>query len=144
MKIIAFLIFFSFSFSGISQNWLTNFEEAKTTAKKDNHNILLVFQGSDWCAPCMKLDKEIWSNSEYQKLAKDHFVMLKADFPKKKANRLTDELQKQNNALAEKYNPQGFFPLAVVLTPEGKVLGQIGYEHLAPQAYFNKLIAFEK
>lgn len=142
-KFISLLLLIS-SFSAFSQNWLTNFEEAKTVAKKEKHNILLVFQGSDWCAPCMKLDKEIWSNQEYQKISNGHFVMLQADFPRKKANQLEEGLQKQNNSLAEKYNPQGFFPLVVVLTPEGKVLGQAGYEHLSPQAYYDKLTVFEK
>ena len=144
MKFLTILFICFFSFLGFSQDWQTNFEEAKAMAKKEHHNIVLVFQGSDWCAPCMKLEKEIWSTAEYQKLAKDHFIMLKADFPRRKANKLSDEQQKQNNQLAEKYNPQGFFPLVVVMNPDGKVLGNIGYEHLSPEAYFNKLKAFEK
>lgn len=44
----------------IAQNWQTNFEEAKVLAQKENKNIVLVFSGSDWCAPCMKLEKNIW------------------------------------------------------------------------------------
>lgn len=144
MKSVVIIFFFSFSLLGFSQDWKTNFEEAKTLAQKEHYNIVLVFQGSDWCAPCMKLEKEVWSTSDYQKLAKDHFVMVKADFPRKKANQLSEELQKQNNQLAETYNNQGFFPLVLVLTPEGKVLGKLGYEHISPEAYFNKLKAFEK
>ena len=144
MKSIAIIFFFSFSFLGFSQDWKTNFEEAKSLAQKEHHNIVLVFQGSDWCAPCMKLEKEVWSTAEYQKLVKDHFVMVKADFPRKKANQLSDEQQKQNNKLAEIYNNQGFFPLVLVLNPEGKVLGKLGYEHISPEDYFNKLKAFEK
>jgi len=144
MKFLSILFFCSISFFVFSQDWKTNFEEAKTLAQKEHHNIVLVFQGSDWCAPCMKLEKEIWRTEEYQKLAKDHFVMLKADFPRKKANQLSDEQQKQNGKLAETYNTQGFFPLVLVLTPEGKVLGKLGYEHISPEDYFNKLKAFEK
>jgi len=34
-----------------AQEWQTNFEKAKDLAQKDNRNIVLVFQGSDWCAP---------------------------------------------------------------------------------------------
>ena len=127
-----------------SQNWFTNFEEAKSTASNTNHNIVLVFQGSDWCGPCIKLDKEIWSTDEFKKLAKDHFVMLKADFPRKKSNQLSKELQIQNAKLAENYNNQGYFPLVVVLDKNGKVLGEMGYEKLSPSAYFDKLTSFEK
>ncbi|MCB0448309.1 MAG: thioredoxin family protein [Gelidibacter sp.] len=138
------VIFFTFALNVTAQNWLTNFEEAKKLAAKQNQNIVLVFQGSDWCGPCIKLDKEIWSTQEYQELAKNHFVMFKADFPRKKANKLSEELELQNKKLAEIYNNQGFFPFVVVLDKNGKVLGKMGYEKLAPKAYFKKLTSFEK
>ena len=125
-----------------AQEWQTNFDDAKALASKENKAIVLVFQGSDWCAPCIKLDKQVWSTDTFQKLAKDKFVMLKADFPRRKANKLSKELQEQNNSLAEQYNAQGFFPLAVVLNKDGKSLGKIGYEKIEPSAYFKKLTAF--
>ena len=48
-----------------SQNWTTDVEEAKISAQKENKTIVFVFQGSDWCAPCIKLDREIWSTDEF-------------------------------------------------------------------------------
>jgi thioredoxin-related protein len=137
------IICFALSFSASAQDWFTNFEEAKTKASEKNINIVLVFQGSDWCAPCMKLDKEIWSTAEFQNLAKDHFVMLKADFPRRKANKLPENLEKQNAKLAEAYNNQGFFPLVVIIDKNGKLLGKMGYEKSSPSDYFNKLTAFK-
>ena len=125
-----------------AQEWQTNFEKAKDLAQKDNRNIVLVFQGSDWCAPCIKLDREVWSKDDFKKLAKDHFVMLKADFPRRKKNQLPAEQEARNKALAAKYNPKGYFPYVVVLDPSGKVLGQTGYEKMDPKAYFNKLNSF--
>ncbi len=41
-----------------AQNWLTDFEKAKEEAKLSNKSIVMVFSGSDWCAPCIKLDKD--------------------------------------------------------------------------------------
>jgi thioredoxin-related protein len=140
---ITSLFFFILSLSSFSQNWLTNFNEAKKEASEKNKNIVLVFQGSDWCAPCIKLDKEIWSTEEFKKLSKDHFVMLKADFPRKKSNKLSTDLNEQNAKLAETYNSQGYFPLVVVLDKNGSVLGKMGYEKLSPSTYFKKLTAFE-
>lgn len=140
---LLFSLFLVFGFSAISQNWSTNFDDAKKMATKNNHNIVLVFQGSDWCAPCIKLDREIWSSEEFQKLSKNHFVMLKADFPRKKANKLSEEQTLQNSKLAETYNNQGIFPLVVVLNKNGKVLGKIGYEKSNPSDYFKKLTSFE-
>lgn len=131
------------NFTVFSQEWQTNFDEAKKLASKNNENIVLVFQGSDWCAPCIKLDREIWSTETFKKLSQNHFVMLKADFPRKKANKLSDELTLQNSKLAETYNNQGIFPLVVVLNKDGKVLGKTGYEKLSPSDYFKKLTSFE-
>ena len=48
----------------------------------------MVFSGSDWCAPCIKLDKAVWQSEEFKKEAETNWVIYKADFPKKKANQL--------------------------------------------------------
>ena len=143
MKFKFFLILtFVLSFQTFAQDWSTDFEEAKKTANSNNQNIVLVFQGSDWCAPCIKLENEIWSKNEFQKLSIDHFVMLKADFPRRKKNQLSEELQIQNKKLAELYNPNGYFPLVVVLDENGKMLGKLGYEKTTPSQYFKKLTSF--
>ena len=143
MKFKLFLILaLVFSFQTFSQKWVTNLKEAKNIAANKNQNIVLVFQGSDWCAPCIKLEKEIWITDEFQTLNKDHFVMLKADFPRKKKNQLSETQQIQNNKLAELYNPNGFFPLVVVLDKNGKTLGKLGYEKTTPSQYFKKLSTF--
>jgi|TARA_B100001105_G_scaffold47341_1_gene35396 thioredoxin-related protein len=139
------LLVILFTFTGvIGQEWLTDFTKAKEIASNENKSIVLVFQGSDWCAPCIKLDKEIWSTPEFKELSKNHFVMISANFPRKRTNALTKEKQEQNNKLAEKYNPNGFFPYVVVLNPKGDILGRLGYEKTTPQLYFKKLKAFEK
>lgn len=126
-----------------AQDWQTDFHTAQQLAADGNKKIILVFQGSDWCAPCIKLDREIWSTDEFKGLTKDRFVMLKADFPRKKDHRLSPELQAQNNKLAEQYNPDGYFPFVVVLNSDGQVLGTAGYEKTTPQSYFEKLASLQ-
>ncbi|PKV50016.1 thioredoxin-related protein [Aquimarina sp. MAR_2010_214] len=136
--IIVFLIF-----SGINlvsaQEWLTNFEKAKRIAQENDKNIILVFAGSDWCAPCIKLEKQILHTEEFQGYAKKHYVLLKADFPRKKKNQLPEALQNQNKTLAEAYNKRGGFPLVVVLDKNGKKLGETGYKKVTPNAYLEIL-----
>lgn len=143
MKSISlFVLLLLVSLSSFSQNWVTDFEKAKSIAAKENKTIVLVFQGSDWCAPCIKLDKEIWHTEEFQNYAKDHFVMLKADFPKRKKNTLSKEQQEHNNQLAEKFNRNGYFPYVVVLNSEGTMLGSTGYKKTTPSAYIKLLESF--
>lgn len=146
MKKFLFVVSFLFliSFSATGQEWITNFEAAKKIANEQNRPIVLVFQGSDWCAPCIKLDREIWSTDIFKSYAKDHFVMLQADFPKKKKNSLPTELQNRNNLLAERYNSQGIFPFVVLLDSKGNVLGKTGYLKTTPQDYINHLESFNR
>lgn len=126
-----------------AQKWETNWDTASALAKKSNHNIVLVFSGSDWCAPCIKLDKSIWQSADFKSYAKDNFVMLRADFPRKKGNQLSEEHAKANGKLAEKYNEKGYFPLVVVISPEGKVLGQTSYKNISPKEYIELLKGFK-
>lgn len=129
---------------GFSQNWKTNFEDAKVQAAAENKNIVLVFSGSDWCGPCIKLDKNIWQSEAFKKESAKKWVLVRADFPKKKANQLSDELTVSNKKLAEKYNKEGNFPLVVVLDSNGKVIGKTGYANVEPEDYITILHGLEK
>ena len=145
MKQILLALFGILYFSGLlyAQEWHTNFTKAKEVAAKEEKTILLVFQGSDWCAPCIKLDREIWSTDEFKAFAADHYVLLKADFPRKKKNQLSPEQQSANAQLAEKYNQKGIFPLVVVLDHLGKVIGQTSYKKIPPADYIRHLQSFK-
>lgn len=126
-----------------AQEWITDFKEAKTIATKENKTVILVFQGSDWCAPCIKLDQEIWQTQEFKVYAKEHFVMLKADFPKRKKNALSEAQQTHNNQLAETYNKNGYFPYVVILDAKGNVLGSTGYKKTSPSEYIKLLESYK-
>lgn len=130
--------------AAIAQDWQTDFIKAKTIATEENKPIVLVFQGSDWCAPCIKLDREIWSSEDFKSYAKENFVMLKADFPRRKQNALSDSQAKANAKLAETYNKGGLFPLVVILDSKGKVLGETGYKKTTPKVYIDELNDFIK
>ncbi len=127
-----------------AQEWQTDFEKAKKTASTESKPIILVFQGSDWCAPCIKLDREIWSTDAFKTYAKTNFVMLQADFPRKKKNNLSEAQVQSNAKLFERYNKSGIFPFVVVLDATGKVLGQTGYKKTTPEEYIKELNTFIK
>ena len=135
-KIIIFLfVFSSYTASLFAQEWRTDWDTAKVEAEQANKKLILVFSGSDWCIPCIKLENEIWGNSSFFQYAQQHYVLFRADFPKRKKNKLPETIQQLNDRLASEYNPKGYFPLVVVLDPQGKVKGQLGYEKLTPEAY---------
>ncbi len=138
------LIYMMFLITTVSfgQEWNTDFETAKKKANDKNQHIILVFSGSDWCAPCMKLEREIWNSEMFKSYAKENYTLLKADFPRRKKNKLSKAMQTQNEQLAETYNQNGYFPLVVILDETGKQLGQLGYKKTTPEAYIKLLNAF--
>lgn len=138
-KIILVCLVISLSFKAAAQEWQSDLQEAKKIATVENQKIILVFQGSDWCAPCIKLDNEIWSSDEFKAYAKEHYVMLLADFPRKKKNKLSKSQQEKNNKLAEEYNKQGFFPFVAVLDKNGELLGSTGYKKVSVTEYIEML-----
>lgn len=118
-----------------AQDWQLNLDESKELAQNENKQILLVFSGSDWCAPCIKLEKKIWKSQDFQDYAKDNLVLLRADFPRLKKNQPSKKQQEHNNMLAENYNPNGYFPFVVLMDAQGKVLNQLGYKNIDPKTY---------
>jgi len=118
-----------------AQDWRTDWDIAKVEAEQANKKLILVFSGSDWCIPCIKLEKEIWESPSFTQYAEQYYVLFRADFPKRKKNKLPETIQNLNDRLASEYNSKGYFPLVVVLDAKGKVKGQLGYEKLTPEAY---------
>ena len=118
-----------------AQDWRTDWDIAKVEAEQANKKLILVFSGSDWCIPCIKLEKEIWESPSFTQYAEQYYLLFRADFPKRKKNKLPETIQKLNDRLASEYNSKGYFPLVVVLDAKGKVKGQLGYEKLTPEAY---------
>lgn len=144
MKKLLFILLILVSFYGQGQNWLTDFEQAKKTASDQDKNIIIVFSGSDWCAPCIKLDKNIWQSESFKNEAAKDWVLVKANFPRKKASELSKEQTEHNRKLADKYNIEGSFPLVVILDKNGKLLGKMGFKNVSPEEYIKMIHALEK
>jgi thioredoxin-related protein len=102
--------------------WLLDFEETKTKAKENHQMILINFSGSDWCGPCIQMHKDVFERDDFKAFAKENLVLLKADFPRQEKNKLSAQQLKKNNDLAVKYNPDGDFPLTLLLDENLKVL----------------------
>jgi len=121
MKSLLILVL-SFAFLQIMLAQPNTQKDADETAADDELPILLVFSGSDWCKPCIKLKKEVIDTPEFQALAKDQMKIQVVDFPYKKANKLSKEKQAENNALAEQYNPEGLLPNMLLVDKSGELL----------------------
>jgi thioredoxin-related protein len=119
MKLL-FLIFISFL--SPPAIWSGNFNETAKIAKATNKLILINFSGSDWCGPCIRLKNEIFETEVFDKFASEKLLLVKADFPRQKKNKLPEAQVKMNEMLAERYNKDGKFPFTLLVNSEGKIL----------------------
>ena len=125
-----------------ASEWQTDYEQALASAKATNKCVLLDFTGSDWCAPCIQLNKAVFTKKAFLDYAKKNLVLVSLDYPKRK--KLSEKTIKQNERLAEQYKiDQSGYPTVILLDPSGKVLGQqegYGGEKLADYiAWIEKL-----
>lgn len=136
------ILFFLLPLLSLAQDWQEDFDVALQKSKDEQKPIVLVFSGSDWCAPCIRLEREIWESEAFKNHAAENYVLYKADFPRKKKNQLSPEVSGANKKLAAKYNQNGYFPLVLLLNQEANVLGTTGYKGINPKKYIELLDAF--
>lgn len=139
MKLLSTIFIFT-SLTLSSTEWKTDFRQAKAEATQNHKVILLNFSGSDWCTPCMRLKTEIFDAEEFHSYASQNLELVNADFPRLKKNKLSVEQSQQNDSLAAIYNPNGKFPLTVLIRDNGKVLKVWeGFPGVSPQEFVNQI-----
>lgn len=112
--------------------WQTDYAAVLKEAGASNKPILADFTGSDWCAWCMKLSKDTFSQPKFAEFAKEKLVLLEVDFPEGKE--LSADLQKQNDELQQKYGVEGY-PTLVLIDKQGKEIARhVGYMAGGPAA----------
>ena len=118
MIIVGLLLFGSLTWT--SEIWLNDYKTAIQQSKAEEKPILLVFSGADWCKPCIRLNQQVFQTETFEEYAQDNLILLKADFPRKRKNRLSETQQEHNDKLAEQFNPNGIFPYVILLSDNGQ------------------------
>lgn len=104
-----------------------NADSAFSAAKNTNKPILLTFSGSDWCPGCIRFHKKVLSDSDFEGYSNERLVLLIADFPQRQKQ--DKSLIRQNEKLADKYNPQGVFPKIILLSPNQESQIELFYKN---------------
>jgi thioredoxin-related protein len=144
MKLLIATLLLAFMTPGTAV-WLTDYNVAKTEAASNKKLVLISFSGSDWCGPCIRTRKEIFNTETFKDFAEERLVLVQADFPRAKKNQLSKDQVKKNEALADKYNPDGIFPLTLLVNSKGKILMQWkGFPNETPAQFVNDIKAIEK
>lgn len=124
------------AFAG-GEGWSHDFEAAKKQAASEKKDLLMDFTGSDWCGWCIKLNDEVFKHEPFKAGVKDTFVLVELDYPKDKS-KLSEETQKQNDELRDKYAIQGY-PTILLCDSEGLPYAATGYQKGGPEKYVSHL-----
>jgi len=109
------------------------FQEARQSGKK----VLVIFSGSDWCLPCIRLEKDILADSTFRQFVREHLIMVEADFPQRK--KIPSPLKAQYESLADRFDPEGAFPKIVLLTADRALVGVLSYTGQSPTAFIEEV-----
>jgi thiol-disulfide isomerase/thioredoxin len=102
------------------------------SSQKDSYK-LIVFEGSDWCANCIRFNNTILKNTDFiaytnaAKIEVEHI-----DFPQRKS--LDKATKSYNAAIAEQYNFKGVFP-TIVITNNDSNYHTLQYNNETPEEF---------
>lgn len=101
--------------------WLTKMDKAQEQSKETGLPILVLFTGTSWCPYCIKLEKEVFSQSAFKTFADQNLVLLLLDFgPGGTPN------NKKDGELAKEYGVTGY-PTYFLTDATGKKLAKGGF-----------------
>lgn len=117
---------------GISQgselviNTATQQVETSIPSATDTVFELLVFEGSDWCHNCQRLERYVLSDPIFlQEIQQMGIAVQRVDFPQRK--KLSDEQRQRNEALAKQYGFDGSFPTLFLVRPGSSQYRKISF-----------------
>ena len=108
--------------AGFSTDYYVSLSKARTGGK----DLFLLFTGSDWCAWCKRLDKEVLSKPAFLDFATNEFECVVLDFPRNE-KLVTARERRINAEVQKKFDVQGFPFILVVSAPDEKVKFGAGY-----------------
>jgi len=102
--------------------------QIKQKAKSENKYIFLDCF-TTWCAPCKKMDKEVYTTPEVASYINNHFISVKVQLDTNKAdNADVRDWYQQSAAIAHNYNVQAY-PTFIFLSPLGEIVHKgIGFK----------------
>ena len=117
--------------------WTDDFDAALKKAAAEKKLVLADFSGSDWCCWCKRLDKEVFTQEAFAKVATNKYVCVMVDSPMDESL-LSAAAKAQNMDLIKKYGVRGF-PTVLMMDAKGKVLFKTGYRPGGPEKYVEHL-----
>ena len=122
--------------SANARGWTTNLESALASAKQNKKFVMAQFTGSDWCPPCIMMQKAVFSKSSFTRLVPKKFILVKIDIPR--SNKATSL---KNSKVMKNYNVTGV-PTILLFGDDGKEFSRFGAsQYPTVEGFIDKLSA---
>ena len=125
------------------EGWVADYDEAVKIARQEGKNLLVDFTGSDWCGWCIKLHDEVFQHEEFLRYAARGYVLVSLDFPRTEEAKAKVPNPERNAELLALHQIRGY-PTILLMTPDGAVFAQTGYQAGGPAAYVAHLEEISK
>lgn len=124
---------------GELDDWLQNLEEAKRQAAKDNKDILLLFDASDWNEESGRLAKEVLTTPRFKEAAAKNYVLVHLDFPQGRTAGSRVQDQVLNSRLRQEYAVSEL-PTLLLADAKARPSGRLeGYKHQGMEPFLKEL-----
>ncbi|MGQ1788351.1 MULTISPECIES: thioredoxin fold domain-containing protein [unclassified Saccharicrinis] len=100
---------------------------------------LIVFEGSDWCVNCIRIEKKVLGQPDFMEFLKHNNIQLiRVDFPQR--IKMSKEQKRFNSDLAEKYNFDGTYPSIVISQTGSSEFKKITYKNQSIEEFCNNIL----
>jgi thiol-disulfide isomerase/thioredoxin len=121
--------------TGMTDGWFVHLDTAKSEAVRTKKPIFLLFTGSDWCAPCMQLEREVLSQKAFKSFAEDNLILVKMDFIRK-GPQPSIEMQVHRDTVATNYlGERQSVPTVFLLKEDGSMIAKTTFRKGGADAY---------
>jgi S1-C subfamily serine protease len=120
-------------------DWMQDLEAAKQQAAQENKDLLILFNGSDWCPNCAQLAQNVLLTPDFRERADRLFVLVHIDFPRQPPAQAAVQDAARNKKLQQQFFVQGF-PTLILADAEGRpYASDIGYNGQNLPSYLTRL-----
>jgi thioredoxin-related protein len=116
-----------------------DYDAALARAKNEKKPVLAIFSGSDWCPPCMALERNFLSKPAFTAAVTNRLVLLFVDRPRD-TSYMTEKAKARNPELFRTYAIRGV-PTLMFLDEKGTKLADVQRQFdVAPAEWGKSLV----
>lgn len=122
MKKIFFALILILSNASVAQNRFDDWEKASKQSDLLKKNILIILTGAEWCKPCIKMEKNVLSTTDFIEYANQNLILFEINLPRHQD--YSTKVVKDYNFFKNKYQTNTL-PCMILVNNKGEEITRI-------------------